>query len=602
MSEVSEMECQQVREQLNILSDGERLSSGRWYVEVVSHCMGCVGCRAAWRRMKRDRRVSRRLPAVPPPAALRERVLASLPPAPGMSIPPVPVRKDRRTLSLLVRASVAGGLVVALIAFSPWKKDQPLGVAVEAAVQRANTWHLRGWKLQGGRKIPWEIWGRREPFFYREQLGDELNFDDGTQRVRLIPTGVSGQRLALRLASGPAPSDQWSRWLTMGTGWRQLTTVLQETRDQVLLRGGMDGGMQGPYSVASDYFRVHKGTWLPVQWEYRLHWSNSKAPERVIDTLQAEYDVPLPAAVTGLRLPAGVRLADTLGVPTDPSMPTENVQRANGLTVQAQALAMDPDGNILVRVRSWLGNMKLGAAGTGSINDVETNHRYRSVNMLQRPPPTVETGYRTKDGLGYVPFSPPRLFLSLANGDVLMLLTPLEPRPAGTSLPRSLVVDLQVTPQVYTQAGSSVLFDQEFTWTLPLPERAAPIRIDDFLPPGHRGRVRFAPGAADDSTVAGNIAAARAGAYEIARRYERAIYWHRQGLAAVPPFTNNAQIRRLDLANTYAEAGDLPHAAATYREVIRISHEHPKTWNYYAYLAQGGLRGLKHPRRHRQRS
>ena len=43
------------------------------------------------------------------------------------------------------------------------------------------------------------------------------------------------------------------------------------------------------------YFRVDKRTWLPVRWEYRLHWSNSNAPEQVSDTLRAEYDVPVPA-------------------------------------------------------------------------------------------------------------------------------------------------------------------------------------------------------------------------------------------------------------------------------------------------------------------
>ena len=104
----------------------------------------------------------------------------------------------------------------------------------------------------------------------------------------------------------------------------------------------------------------------------------------------------------------------------------------------------------------------------------------------------------------------------------------------GDRLTASLIDDavwalgIALARQVATRAGrtwsSSVLFTQEFTWTLPLPEQAAPIRIDDFLPPGHRERVHYAPGA-DDSTVAGNIAGARASAYGIARRYDRAIYW-----------------------------------------------------------------------------
>src|SRR5262249_889526 len=149
---------------------------------------------------------------------------------------------------------------------------------------------------------------------------------------------------------------------------------LRETRDQVFLRGGLDGGMQGPYSVAMDYFLVDKGTWLPLRWEYRLSWSNSKAPEQVTDTLQAEYDGALPDEVTTLRLPPGAKMADTLSGPRDPTIPTENVQTAHGLSVEAKALAMDPDGSILVRISSWLGSLKLGSEGTGTFNDVETNH------------------------------------------------------------------------------------------------------------------------------------------------------------------------------------------------------------------------------------
>jgi hypothetical protein len=597
--EDKKMQCREVQQQLNGLCDGERLSPVGRYLETTRHVLACRECREAWRRLRQMRRLARRLPCASVPASLREPILPRLLDVlPGAE----PAGRGRRQIiTRAAQAAVVVGLVGLGLVVVPWKKDRPVGEAVEAAVRGANTWHLKGWKLRDGQRVPWEIWGRRSPFFYREQLGDELNFDDSTQRVRLVPTGEPEQRLALRLASGPAPSDQWSQWLTMGAGWRG-SMVLRETRDQILVRGGLDCGMQGPYSIARDYFWIDKRTWLPLEWEYRQSWSNSKAPEQVIDALQAEYDVPLPAAVTTLRLPAGVRVADTLSAPPDADLPTENVQRAHGLTVQAQALAIDPDSNILVRVRSWLGSFKLGAEGTGTSNDVETSHRYRTVNLLQPPPPTVETGYRTEDGQVYAPFDLPRLHLWLANGDVLMMLAPLEPRPAGAALPRLLTLDLVVVPQVATRAGrmwsSSVLFDQEFTWTLPLPAQAAPIRIDDFLPPGHRDRGHYLPGA-DDSTVAGNIDRARAGAYGIARRYERAIYWLRQGLAAVPPFTNDAQLRRLDLANVYEQAGDRARAAAAYREVMRISREHPETWNYYAYQAKGELEYLAHNHRRR---
>jgi tetratricopeptide (TPR) repeat protein len=180
----------------------------------------------------------------------------------------------------------------------------------------------------------------------------------------------------------------------------------------------------------------------------------------------------------------------------------------------------------------------------------------------------------------------------------LTLLAPLEPRPKGTPVPRSLTLDLEIVPQIMTRGGSSILFRQEFLWTVPLPERTAPIRIDNYLPPGHRQRMRFAPGA-DRSTVEGNIAGARAQQYEVENDFDRSIDWQKRGLALVQPFTNDAQLRRLSLAHTYEEAGDRQHATQWYREVIGISRRHPETWSYYAWQARASLKYMANhkPRR-----
>ena len=152
-------------------------------------------------------------------------------------------------------------------------------------------------------------------------------------------------------------------------------------------------------------------------------------------------------------------------------------------------------GNILVRVRSWLGNLKLGAQGTATWNNVGTDVRYRTYAQTQ------DTAYHADDGSSYVDFSWPRVKLDqLSTGDTLMLLAPLEPRAKGAALPRSLTLDLQIVPQVMARTGSSLLFHQNFLWTVPLPDHAAPILIDDYLPPGHRQRFQWAPGA-DDSTL-----------------------------------------------------------------------------------------------------
>src|SRR4051794_22829636 len=82
--EDKKMQCREVQQQLNRLCDGERLSPAWLYPAVAGHCLTCAGCRAAWRRLQRLRRLSRRLPFGPVPPGLDARVLAALPEtAPG---------------------------------------------------------------------------------------------------------------------------------------------------------------------------------------------------------------------------------------------------------------------------------------------------------------------------------------------------------------------------------------------------------------------------------------------------------------------------------------------------------------------------------------
>jgi hypothetical protein len=363
--------------------------------------------------------------------------------------------------------------------------------------------------------------------------------------------------------------------------------VVREAGDRLQVFAGHEGGMQGPYAGADTYYTINRRTWLPVTYEYRQYRTDEKPrKESVAETLRAEYDVPLPVSVTTLRLPPEVRLIDTLTAPTEPNIPTESVQRASGLTSQAEALAMDADGNIFVRVRTWLGNMKLGAEGTSTWHSVSTPIRYRTFGETQ------DTAFHTDDGRRYLEFRLPRQTLDMTStGDTFLLLAPLEPRPEGALLPRLLTLNLMIVPQAMTKGGSSILFRQEFAWTLPLPEKVAPIDVERYLPPDHHQRFRFAPGA-DDSTVEAKIAEARAGQYHLQNDWERAIFWQKQALAALPPFTSTAQFCRLHLAGIFSAAGDTKRAAEMYREVIRISREYPKTWSYYAWQARASLKSL----------
>lgn len=73
------MHCETAREQLLILSGGERLPGWVDYVCVGSHLLRCAGCREAWRGFRRLRSLCRDLPASPLPVELRSRVLEGLP-------------------------------------------------------------------------------------------------------------------------------------------------------------------------------------------------------------------------------------------------------------------------------------------------------------------------------------------------------------------------------------------------------------------------------------------------------------------------------------------------------------------------------------------
>ena len=193
MREFTQMQCTEAREQLNRLCDGERLEGARVYFDVTRHCLACAECRAVWRLLKRQRRLTRYLPSLPLSPCLREKVTASLPPteAPPALVTMCRARRGFRPSTAAIAAAVFVAAV--LVAVTPWKGGKTGAAAVEAAVQSANTWHLVGWKLRGGQRIPWEIWGRRAPFFYREQIGDEETYvigDSGPRRISVLPREI----------------------------------------------------------------------------------------------------------------------------------------------------------------------------------------------------------------------------------------------------------------------------------------------------------------------------------------------------------------------------------------------------------------------------
>src|SRR5205823_11620317 len=109
--------------------------------------------------------------------------------------------------------------LLAFLALGGGRGAPAIAARVKAAVQRATTWHLKGWRDNRGKRIPWEIWGRRRPFFFREESGEKVVVDDGRERLENFPGAGGGGMLFVRMASRPLPGDEMWVHLTTGERW-----------------------------------------------------------------------------------------------------------------------------------------------------------------------------------------------------------------------------------------------------------------------------------------------------------------------------------------------------------------------------------------------
>jgi len=56
---------------------------------------------------------------------------------------------------------------------------------VRDAIDRAASWHLDGWRDSANGRRRWSIWGRRNPYFFREDIDGQIMIDDGVKRIEL---------------------------------------------------------------------------------------------------------------------------------------------------------------------------------------------------------------------------------------------------------------------------------------------------------------------------------------------------------------------------------------------------------------------------------
>ena len=610
------MDCTTIRTRLNALCDGERLPGAGDYLRVALHYARCGRCRAAASVLRRNRRAARTLPAPPPPEALKDRVLACLPAleetamidAP-VSVHPLARLEPRAAPPLPARLARATALAVVLAAasllFMPRTDlDAPMAAEIRRALQDTNTWHLRGWKEIEGERVPWEVWGRRTPYFYRVQVGEQVRVDDGTQRFEVLPALDGGPRQVLRTRSRPALDDWTIHPGMLFEGFQGLgQKPWKETPETAVFRHDVSPGQ-------AHLFTIDKRTRLPIRYDAQ---NPNPFGDPTAEYLDLQYGAPLPASATDLRWP-GFEVIDALSAPPAGALPQENTARSGGLTGQLLPIARDTQGNVLVQVRAWLGTLPVRTNSLFMMN-VSAPHSWRA-RAKDAPSPFHDDANRP---YAEVVLESLRSLQHVAlNGEPMLLFSPLRPLRKGESLPRTLTVSLSIGMQMLTPPSTprgfdTVSLDEELTWTVRLPDEAvpAPVDLDRYLPAGWLQKV---PTTGDpESSLPATIAASRglhlmegfdvdhltsdadvSGAVRVNDRVWRkkltlANHWLEESVRRVNPRSAHDRGQsikwRLILAANYRRLGDEVRAARVLREAVAESRKEPVPWNI------NGLRG-----------
>jgi hypothetical protein len=501
------MRCTIAREQIQRLIVGER--SPRFdALPVLAHLARCRQCRQEWRHCRQLRQAARNLPAPTLPAEHRARVLAEIA---GMPVPtsagetPSDAQKRRgtrmvqRTLILGVCVTAAIATLMLLTIHSPHR-----GVAwamgdVKKALEHVNTWHLKGWKREGDKEIPWEVWGRRTPFFYHERIGGQETLDDGVNRTIVFPAGASnGNKRAVVLRIPSRPNTQSSMGLSFTLGLdRQMTNGNNKpwSRDgdtETFLREEMIIGST-PVIQVNGLFTFEKDSPLPIRYErlmrayrvpknaqgaYDFHdlQESAKEKEWTGTHLDAQYDIELDAAALHVAAPADAQQIDAVPDAAAPSMPTRNAATKNGLTLHVTQANVDARGDVLLCFEGFVGSVNF----KGSHLPFSWDTAVRAGVIQDRLGNYQVTGYpnaimaRDERGRAYVAVTTLE-FLRYIGDRNWLALTPLEPLQPGASPPHRLSFLMEMTLNTYqplpeAQSGVSVeLLNEMLPFQVELP-------------------------------------------------------------------------------------------------------------------------------------
>ena len=363
------MRCSDISNQLKAYLDGEVSALKR--VQIRHHLHRCPQCAAqlvTWQRLNT-------LLSDADLVGIR----AGLEPATGQTsadaLTDTPSKRKRggeqMTVRILTGAVLTGALMIAFLLLQT-HHDGSSALEVGNKLGGANTWHLHGWKMQGGKQVPWDIWGRRTPFFCREQVGSEVVIDDGKQQVRLWLPDASVKRKQGVLLRTPATPDYWKRAylsyqaLVDAHQWGATLKPLSQNGQQLVFKmDAQNSGMQG--FSAYRLYTINAQSLLPTHYEEHAHFEKQAGmPERrwVSEQLDAEYELPLPVAITKSLGTEDYTRIDTTTADANsktmlPDAIPQNVPMSAGFAVEATPIGMDRHGRIYVRVRGWLGGLSL---------------------------------------------------------------------------------------------------------------------------------------------------------------------------------------------------------------------------------------------------
>ncbi len=459
-------------------------------------------------------------------------------------------------------------LVTCLLVYPRVTRPVNAAASVYQALAKVNTWHLTGWKLQDGHQVAWEVWGRRKPFFYREQIGSSIVLDDGIQRLSIYgprPGIQSGGICLIHPSLRDDDNVPWS-YTRMVLQWRDAGKPGQRTAKGPVFNFNacnMDG-----LGVNTDHlYFVDGGTWLPTRYEKRTYPADHEKSRHAVEVLDAEYDVSIPASASAAVAPPGYRTFDAMKTPD--RVPREGTVSANGLTLHCQPLAMDKLGNVLVQLRGWLGSTIVPSSGVGDVHFQVDTQRWLSERAMD-PPVNHDNQGRAYVGVHWSA-------LDEGNPDpntYLMLFVPLEPLPGGSAPPKLLTASFDAT--VFAGWGApNMLVREKMTLSTSLPQIGPPIAVAI----GHFGKfdgrqhsIRY--GGYENLMTA--IYSYRARNYgpivdflkPDAPEMHRYIYWREQAIAS--GVSMDVQLDRIYLAHIYKSLGN---ATRSRRLLLDVLHE-----------------------------